>query len=69
MPPPKSTARVDHDLVQEARVDALVDAVGRTDADNAIAGDSCGLATAPSDTPPERVPDISDSGWAAVALG
>jgi len=27
MPSPKSTARVDHDLVQEARVDALVDAV------------------------------------------
>jgi hypothetical protein len=39
---------VDHDLVQEARVDALVDAVGRTVADYAIAGDSCGLATAPS---------------------
>jgi hypothetical protein len=48
MPPSKSTARVDHDLVQEARGDALVDAVGRTDADYAIAGDSCGLATAPS---------------------
>jgi hypothetical protein len=48
MPSPKSTARVDHDLFQEARVDALVDAVGRTDADYAIAGDSCGLVTAPS---------------------
>ena len=33
----------DDDLVQEARVGALLDDVSRTEADDAIADDSCGL--------------------------
>jgi hypothetical protein len=35
--------QVDDDLVQEARVGALLDDVSRTEADDAIADDSCGL--------------------------
>ena len=35
--------QIDGELVEQDRVDALPDDVSRTDADNVIAGDRCGL--------------------------